>query len=146
MSKYGTALLLLFAASCVVASDKPKSDKFLPPVKSHGMTISGYGCDRNHVMDNSSASKSTSFWTLIVWAQYGKDHKRYWEKTYGTYEVPVKHSINSSGESVGSGAAIGAYKTESYDFTSMDKACADWGAQVESTLKIEANGGEKPKE
>jgi hypothetical protein len=146
MSKYGTALLLLFAASCVVASDKSKADKFLPPVKSHGMTISGYGCDRLYVSSSTSTSKLTSYWTLLVWAQYGEKHNRYWQKSYGTYEIPVQNSVNSSGESAGSGAVIGGYELKSYDFTSMDKACADWGAKVESIMKIEANGNEKPKE
>lgn len=146
MRKYKSALVFLSMASCVAGSQKPKLDKLLPPAESHGMTISGYGCDKDHVADSPSTSKNSSFWTLTVWAQYGKEHKKYWKKTYGTFEVPVKSSVNSSGESAGSGEAIGAYSTQSYDFTGMDKACADWGEHVKSTLKVEPDVGEKPRE
>lgn len=146
MKKYRTALAFLLPALCLASPQKPKADKFLPPRESHGMTITGYGCDRAYVGDNASASKDVSFWTLIVWVQYGKDHKRYWQKTYGSYQVPVKHIMHSDGESAGSGDAIGAYGIKSYDFTSMDKACAEWGEHVKSTLKIEPDTGEKLKE
>jgi hypothetical protein len=77
-----------------------------------------------------------SYWTLIVWAQYGKEHKRYWQKSYGTYEIQVRNTVHSSGESAGSGAAINAYATESFDFSLMDKACAEWDAQVKSKLTV----------
>lgn len=146
MRKYKTALVFLFLASCVAGSQKPKLDKLLPPAETHGMTMNGYGCDKDHVADSPSTSKNSSYWTLIVWAQYGKEHKKYWKKTYGTFEVPVKNSVNSSGESAGSGAAIGAYSTESYDFTAMDKACAEWGEHVKSNVKVESAADEKPKE
>ena len=56
------------------------------------MTISGYGCDPQLVMEMPSSSKSLV--KLIVWAQYGKEHKRYWQKTYGTYQVEVKRSVS----------------------------------------------------
>src|SRR5580704_7120313 len=122
MRKYGTALVLLFAASCVAGAQKPKPNKFLPPPESHGMTISGYGCDRVYMANSSSTSKSVAFWMLNVWAQYGKEHKKYWQKTYGTYEIPVKNSVNSNGETAGGGDAIGEFEVKSYDFTPMDKA------------------------
>ncbi len=110
----------------------------MPPAQSHGMTISGYGCDKL-AAEASTTSTGSAYWTLIIWAQYGKDHKKYWQKTYGTYQVPLKHEVKSSGESAGSGAAIGAFGMEAYDFSSMDKTCADWAAQVKSTLKVEPN-------
>lgn len=145
MKKYCTALVLLFAAPFLSSSQKPKPNKFLPPIESHGMTISGYGCDRLYVSDAKSTSKLTSYWTLLVWAQYGEKHKKYWQKSYDTYEIPVKNAVNSSGESAGSGEVIGGYELKSYDFTSLDKACTEWGAQVKSSLKIDSNG-EKSKE
>lgn len=145
MTKYKTALVFLFMASSVDGSQKPKLDKLLPPAESHGMTINGYGCDKDHVADSPSAPRNSSFWALTVWAQYGKDHKKYWRKNYGTFEVPVKTSVNSSGESAASGEAIGAYSTQSYDFTAMDKACADWGEHVKSTLKVEPDAGVPPR-
>jgi hypothetical protein len=140
MRKYGIALVLVLAASCLADTKKPKLEKFIPPAQSHGMEIAGYGCDRQHVSDNPDASKASSFWSLLLWAQYGKEHKRYWQKTYDTFKIPVKPSVIHAGESAGTGAAIGAFSAEDYDFTSLDQACADWGAQVKSTLKIEANG------
>jgi hypothetical protein len=146
MKKYWIALILLSAASYIAGSQKPKLDKLVPPAESHGMTMSGYGCDKDHFADSPSTSKNSSFWSLIVWAQYGKEHKKYWKKTYGTFEVPVKNSVNSSGESAGSGEAIGAYSTNSYDFTAMDKACAEWGEHIKSIVKVEPDAGEKPKE
>ena len=140
MRKYWTALVLLFAASCPAGSEKQKLDKFLPPIESHGMTISGYGCDRVYVANSTSTSKNISFWTLILWAQYGKDHKKYWQKSYDTYQIPIMNSVNSIGESAASGEALGAFEKKSYDFTSLDKGCADWGALVQSTLKVAPNG------
>jgi hypothetical protein len=141
MSRYRIALALIVVAGSCFASPK-KLDKFLPPVESHGAKISGYGCDRQHVADGASA-KDTSYWILILWAQYGDQHKRYWQKSYDSFQIPVKYSMNSSGESAGSGGAIGAYGTKSYDFTSMDKACADWGVLMQTTLKIAPDGSPK---
>jgi hypothetical protein len=145
MTKYGIALVLLFAASCMAGAQKPKPAKFLPPLESHGMAINGYGCDRLYVADTMPMSRSTSLWALIVWAQYGKDHKKYWQKTYNTYEIPYKNQVHSNGESAGSGAAIGGFENKSYDFTLIDKACAEWGAQMKSALKMDLDA-EKPKE
>ncbi|HYL64733.1 MAG TPA: hypothetical protein VE077_19130, partial [Candidatus Methylomirabilis sp.] len=136
MKKYEIAfVLILFAAPCLAGPKKQDPAKFMPPAQSHGQTITGYGCDKS-TAGASTTESGGSYWSLIVWAQYGKEHKRYWQKTYNTYQVPVKHAVGSSGESAGSGGAIGAYGTESYDFSSMDKACADWGALVNSTLKV----------
>jgi len=73
----------------------------------------------------------------VRWAQYGQKHKKYWQKTYGTYQIRVEHSVNSNGESAESGDAIGEYETKSYDFAPMDKACAEWRAEVTSTLKLD---------
>lgn len=145
MKKSGIAILLmLFAAPCLAGPKKPDPAKFMPPAESHGMTISGYGCDKS-ASGTSTVQSGGAYWSLIVWAQYGKEHKRYWQKTYGTYQVPVKPAVGSSGESAGSGGAIGAYGTESYDFSSMDKVCADWGALVNSTLKVKPDADAKPK-
>lgn len=143
MTKYETALVLLLAASCPAGAQRPKPAKFLPPPESHGLTISGYGCDRQSVAD-SPTPRSVSFWSLVVWAQYGKEHKRYWQKTYGTYEIPVKPSVNSNGESAEAGDPIGEYETRSYDFTPMDKACAEWTAQIKSTLQIDPEREREP--
>lgn len=136
MKKLGTTIVcLLFATTCLAGNKKQDPAKFMPPAQSHGQPITGYGCDKS-ASGASTTESGGAYWSLIVWAQYGKDHKRYWQKNYGTYQVPVKHSLGSSGESAGSGGAIGAYGTESYDFSSMDKTCADWGALVNSTLKV----------
>ncbi|HKN62630.1 MAG TPA: hypothetical protein VJW93_15720 [Candidatus Acidoferrales bacterium] len=149
--KYWTALVLFLAVSCLAADKKPKFEKFVPPAESHGAAITGYGCDRMHIADSSSTSKSSSYWNLILWAQYGTDHKKYWTKTYDTFQVPVNHSVKSAGESASTGAPIAGFETMSYDFTSLDNACADWGALVQTTLKIKPNGdkpdaAEKPKD
>lgn len=140
---YRTALVLLLAASFLAADKKPKFDKFVPPVESHGAAITGYGCDRLHIADNSTTSKSSSYWNLILWAQYGTDHKKYWTKTYDTFNIPVNHAVKSAGESASTGAPIAGVEFMSYDFSTLDKACADWGALVQTTLKIKPNG-EKP--
>lgn len=140
MKKCAIALVLLFAASCVASPQKPKPAKFLPPLESHGKTISGYGCDRMYVADSPSTSKSVTVWDLIVWAQYGTEHKKYWQKTYGTYQITGKNAVQSNGETAGAGDAIGEFEKKSYDFAPMDKACADWGEQMKSTLKLESNG------
>jgi len=144
MRKYCAALVLLSALSCLAGAQKPKIDKLLPPSESHGKTISGYGCDPELIKELPSSSKSLM--KLNVWAQYGKEHKRYWQKTYGTYQVEVKRSVSSSGEEVESGTPINPNQVESYDLSPMDKACNEWKLQVGSTLKIEPNEGEKPKQ
>jgi hypothetical protein len=140
MRRYAFGLVVFFAVSCLASPKKPKYEKFVPPTDAHGMTISGYGCDRERVATGTNATRNSSYWTLILWAQYGQDHKRYWQKSYDTFEVPVKPVIGSSGESAGSGAPIGGYRTEMYDFGSMDQACADWGRVVQSQLKMKPNG------
>ena len=137
MRTYGIAILFLFAVSSTAGQQKPKADKLLPPAESHGMTISAYGCDKTYVAEGKSTSKDLSYWTLSVWAEYGNERKKYWQKTYGNFEVQAKSSYHTSGESARSGAAIGAYGGETYDFTPMNKACAEWGAQLKSTLKMD---------
>src|SRR5690348_18185798 len=51
-------------------------------------------CDKS-ASGASTTESGGAYWSLTVWAQYGKDHKRYWQKNYGTYQVPVKHSLRS---------------------------------------------------
>jgi hypothetical protein len=143
MRKYCAALVLLSALSCLAGAQKPKIGKLLPPSESHGKTISGYGCDPELLKELAS---SKSLVQLNVWAQYGKEHKRYWQKTYGTYQVEVKRSVSSSGEEEASGTPINPQQLESYDLSPMDKACNEWKVRVRSTLKIEPNEGEKPKQ
>src|SRR5215470_18006908 len=138
MRKLGTLIVLLLAVPCL-AGQKPK-DKRLPPAELHGLPISGYGCDKQQVLNMPSNSKETSLWRLIVWAQYSDKHKRYWQQTYGTYEIAVKESVGSSGESAATGAPIGAYENPAYNFSPMDKTCNEWGLQVRSRLKIEPKG------
>lgn len=145
MKKLGTVIVLLLVVPCLAAR-KPKDKKLLPPAESHGLPISGYGCDKQQDLDAPSTSKNSSFWRLIVWAQYGDKHRRYWQQTYGTYEVVSKQLLGSSGESAASGAPIGVYENPSYNFSPMDKTCNEWGLQVRSTLKIEANGDAAPKQ
>jgi|HubBroStandDraft_1064217.scaffolds.fasta_scaffold51870_2 hypothetical protein len=138
ITAYRTALVLLFVATCLAAS--PKFDKFIPPAESHGKTLSGYGCDRMQIADSAAASKGGSYWSLLLWAQYGDDHKRYWQKTYDTFHVTIGHAVQNNGESAGGGGAIAPVATDSYDLTPMANACASWAAVVKSTLKIDGNG------
>lgn len=140
MSKRWSLIVLAMAVSCLADSNKPKLDKFMPPAESHGKAISGYGCDRLYVRDSTSTSQPTSLWTLILWAQYGDGHKKYWQKSYDTYQVLIKRTVKAGGEDVKSGGAIGAYENDAYDFGAMDEDCNSWGTQVRTTLKVEANG------
>jgi hypothetical protein len=142
MKKYAAPTVLLFSLSCLAVAQKPKTDKLLPPAESHGMTITGYGCDPELLKEIPGGS---SLFNLNVWAEYGKKHKRSWEKTYGTYQLTAKRSV-SGAEAVATGAPVGANQEESYDFGPLNKACDDWKLQVKSTLKIDPNDGEKPKQ
>jgi hypothetical protein len=143
MNRIGTLAILLalvLADSFLAMGKKPKAKKLLPPAESHGAAISGCGCDRQYVQDMPSDAKRTAVFNLIVWAEYGKEHKKYWKKTYGTYQVPMKGEVQSSGESAGpSGRAIGPMSWEHFDFSAMNKACADWGRDMQSTFKIRPN-------
>jgi hypothetical protein len=136
MRSYPTAFLFLFTVSCVAAQQDSKTDKLLPPAESHGKTISAYGCDKIYISDNKSTSNYISYWTLSVWAEYGSERKKYWQKTYGNFEVPFKNSFHTDAESARSGGAVGAYGAATYDFTPMNKACAEWGLHLKSTFKI----------
>jgi hypothetical protein len=137
MMKSGAVFLLFFVASCVAGAQQEKLDKFIPPAESHGMGISGYGCDKVYVADSSSTSKHLSYWTLNLWAEYGKERKKNWQKTYHSFEIEAKTNMQASGESARSGAAVGAYGAESYNFTPLNQACAEWGRQLKSALKID---------
>jgi hypothetical protein len=77
---------------------------------------------------------------LIVWADYGNDHKQFWKKTYATYQIAVKASITSSGESAKTGAPLTPDSSESFDFTPMDNACTEWGRPIQTTLKTMPDG------
>jgi hypothetical protein len=135
--KYPIALVIALLGIVVVSAQdkKPLPAKFLPPIESHGLIIDSYGCDNLYMQDSVDVSKQTSYWYLVVWAQYGKDHKKFWQKTYGTYELSYNNEVHHNGESAGSGGAIAAFNSRSYDFTLMNKACIEWGATVKATLK-----------
>jgi hypothetical protein len=140
MRKCRLFVMLAIAVSCL-GDSRLKFEKFMPPAESHGKAVSGYGCDKQNVVaENASTSKPMSVWRLIFWAQYGDDHKRYWQKSYDTYQIPIIRSVKHSGESASTGAPIGAHETDAYDFGAMDEACNSWGTQVRSTLKVAANG------
>lgn len=139
MKKHG-AIIVVLAFGLLLGANKPNPAKLLPPAQSHGMAISKYGCDKQYQQDMPSDAKRTSVWNLTVWAEYGDQHKKYWTKTYGTYQIPVRGTATASSESAGSGAAVGAMSSESFDFTPMNKACSEWGREMESTFKIKPDG------
>jgi hypothetical protein len=140
MKRYG-ALAVLLLSGFMIGAKKPNPAKFLPPKESHGVTLTRYGCERQYERDMPGVAKRTAVWNLIVWAEYGTGHKRYWKKSYGTYEISVRSKVTSSGESAGaSGRAFGSMYLEAFDFTPMNKACIEWGNEMESKFKILANG------
>jgi hypothetical protein len=144
MRKYGTALALLCAAFFLTSAKKPDPAKFIPPAHSHGKAITGYGCDKQKVTERAGGTSNSSIWDLIVWAQYGTERKRYWEKTYGTYQIADKSTFGSSGETASGGAPIGGYANEGYDFTPMDKACSEWSAEMETSFPTKLQSTGKP--
>jgi hypothetical protein len=139
VKRYGMFVVLL--AGLLIGAKKPDPAKFLPPAQSHGLAIAKYGCDKQYVQAMPSDAKRTAVWSLIVWAEYGDHHKRYWKKTYGTYQIPAKGTVTSSAESARAvGATVATMGSESYDFTPMDHACTDWGQEMESRFKIKPDG------
>jgi len=139
MKRYG-ALVILVLAGLLIGAKKPNFAKFTPPTESHGLALIGYGCDRQYVQDLPSNVKTIAQWNLIVWAEYGDHHKRYWSKTYGTYQIAAKEAISSTESAAGVGASGNVIGMEAYDFGPMDKACVEWKKEMESTFKMRANG------
>jgi hypothetical protein len=124
----------LFVLSIVVAGaqEKKLAAKLVPPLESHGQPITNYGCTRDYVQDTVHGS---STWMLTVWAEYGKDGKKYWSKIYGTYDIPHKNAEHNDGSTSHMSVIYGKY---TFDFTVLNKACAEWEAQIQ---KADASKG-----
>jgi hypothetical protein len=115
-----------------VALAQEKKPKLMPPPDSHGQPLTNFGCTRDYVQDTVHGS---STWMLTVWAEYGKDGKRYWSKIYGTYDIPHKNAEHNDGSTSHMSVIHGKY---TFDFTVLNKACAEWEAQIQ---KADASKG-----
>ncbi len=121
------ALLLVFP--CTVTAGKEPKPLPMPPVVSHGQPISNYAC----VFDEASQVSTIDYWTVVAFAEYGKERKRYWSKSLGTFRGTSAVSSHNS-ESAGSGRAIGMVVA---DVRSEDgeKQCAEWKAGVHELIE-----------
>lgn len=74
-----------------------------------------------------------SFWNLTVFAEYGKQHKKYWSKSLGSF--PGKTTVTgSNGESVKSGAPVGPVVQET-SFGEAGNLCMQWKIAVHQMIQ-----------
>jgi len=139
MKRYG-ALVILVLGGFLIGAKKPNFAKFTPPAESHGVALTRYGCDRQYVQDLPRNVTPVAQWNLIVWAEYGERHNRYWSKTYGTYQIAAKESMSSTESAAGVGASRNVIGMEAYNFGPMDKACGEWVHEMEPTFKMRPDG------
>lgn len=127
-------LALLLAFPCSAAAQGKQKPLPMPPLVSHDQPISNYACVFSQQPDASASEYS--YWNVLAFAEYGKEHKRYWSKNIGTFHGTSSVTSRNS-ESAGSGAAIGAVN-ENFHLPDAQKRCSDWrGAVHEMILKAE---------
>jgi hypothetical protein len=130
MAKRWIGILALLLAFPYCAAKEPKPLP-MPPLTSHGQPISKFACT---FMEQPNPSRDVdSFWNLTVFAEYGKDHKRYWAKSLGTF--PGKTTVTSSnGESVKSGNAVGPVVQQN-SFGEAGNLCVQWKVAVHDMIQ-----------
>lgn len=122
-------LALLLASSCAaVAGEKPLP---MPPLISHGQPISKCACIFTE--ESETSVDQYYYWRVVAYAEYGKDHKRYWSKALGTFRGTAAITSHNS-ESAGSGAAIGPINETVY-LGDAQKKCSEWKGAVHNLLK-----------
>lgn len=130
MAKRWIAILALLVALPYCAAKEPKPLP-MPPLTSHGQPISKFACT---FMEQPTRTVDVdSYWNLTVFAEYGKEHKRYWSQSLGAF--PGKTTVTSSnGESVKTGAAIGPV-VQSNNFGDAGNLCVQWKIAVHQMIQ-----------
>ncbi len=127
MGRWILGLLLVFP--CVAASGKEPKPLPMPPLVSHGQPISNYAC----VFNEASQVAMVDYWSVLAFAEYGHEHKRYWSKSLGTFrgtEAVTSHNA----ESAGNGQPVGMVVTNPHS-ADGEKKCAEWKAAVHEMIK-----------
>lgn len=129
MAKPWILAFLMIALPCLVAAKKKPKELPMPPLVSHQQPITKYAC----IFTQEASNGEYYFWGVQAYAEYGKEHKRYWSKPLGTFRGTATVSSHNS-ESAGSGAAIGMV-TENFQLGDAEKACAEWKEAVYTQMK-----------
>lgn len=124
-------LALLFALSCAVEAQKKPKPLPMPPLVSHEQPISNYAC--LFTEEANPAPDQHDYWNVVVFAEYGKERKRYWSKSLGTY-VGTASVTSQNSESARSGSAIGGV-AENFQFGEAGKKCSDWKQAVHELIQ-----------
>jgi hypothetical protein len=120
---------LLVACSCAaVAGEKPLP---MPPLNSHGQSISKYACIFTE--ESETSVDEYYYWRVVAYAEYGQDHKQYWSKALGTFRgTAAVTSYNC--ESAGTGRAVGPINETVY-LEDAGKKCSEWKEAVHALVK-----------
>lgn len=125
MRKYWMLGLVIAVTLTAVAQKKPKPMP-MPPATSHGLPMSNYACSYNQSM---SGANGVDYWSVMVFAEYGPKHKRYWTKSLGTFPGGESVATHNS-ESAATGAPNGMVLDKT-DYGDAGKKCAEWEEAVQ---------------
>jgi hypothetical protein len=118
-------LALVFAVPLTAVAQKKPKPMPMPPATSHGLPISNYACSFNQSM---SGANGVDYWSVMVFAEYGPKHKRYWTKSLGTFAGGESVATHGS-ESAASGAPNGLVLDKA-NYGEAGKKCTEWEEAV----------------
>lgn len=125
--------LLLFALPFTVAAKKKDKPLPMPPLVSHNQPVSKYACIFTPGPVVSEAESVVHYWNVTAYAEYGKDHKRYWSKFLGAFRGGQTLTSHNS-ESALSGSTIGMM-TEEANYGDAAKKCTEWKQEVHEQIQ-----------
>lgn len=118
-------LILLLAFPCSAGAGKKSKPLPMPPLVSHEQPLTNYAC----LFTPTSQVSAVEYWTVVAFAEYGKEHKRYWTKSLGTFRGSESIASHNS-ESAGGGEAIGLI-AENVQYGDAGKKCSEWEEAVQ---------------
>ena len=118
-------LALVFAVPLTAVAQKKPKPLPMPPATSHGLPISNFACSFNQSM---SGANGVDYWSVMVFAEYGPKHKRYWTKSLGTFAGGESVATHGS-ESAASGAPNGLVLDKA-NYGEAGKKCTEWEEAV----------------
>lgn len=106
----------------------------MPPQTFHNLPISKYAC--LFTEEPETSFDQYYYWRVVVYAEYGEAHKRYWSKLLGTYKGTAALAGHQP-ESAANGKVIGLLNETVY-LGDAQKKCAEWKVAVHQMLQNSA--------
>jgi hypothetical protein len=123
-------LAVLVAVPFSISAQKKDKPLPMPPLEAHERPISNYACLFSE--EANTVPGQHNFWNVVVFAEYGKERKRYWTKSLGTFLGTATIATQNS-ESARTGGAIGVI-SQNIQFGEAGTKCSEWKVAVHQMI------------